>query len=41
MIRDYVRDYHKTVIMITHNARQAEELCDKIVHLQGAVTGGK
>ena len=40
MIQEYVREYHKTVIMITHNARQAQELCDRIVHLHGAA-GGK
>ncbi len=40
MIQEYARDYHKTVIMITHNARQAQELCDRIVHLRGASTGG-
>ena len=40
MIQEYVRVYHKTVIMITHNARQAQELCDRIVHLHGAA-GGK
>lgn len=40
MIQEYAREYRKTVIMITHNARQAEELCDRIVHLHGASTGG-
>lgn len=40
MIQEYVREYHKTVIMITHNARQAQELCDRIVHLHGTA-GGK
>ena len=40
MIQEYVREYQKTVIMITHNARQAQELCDRIVHLHGAA-GGK
>ncbi|MBQ2034852.1 MAG: ATP-binding cassette domain-containing protein [Peptococcaceae bacterium] len=40
LIQEYVREYHKTVIMITHNARQAQELCDRIVHLHGAA-GGK
>ena len=39
MIQEYVREYHKTVIMITHNARQAQELCDRIVHLHGAAGG--
>lgn len=34
MIRDYVQQYHKTVIMITHNARQAQELCDSMVRLR-------
>ena len=34
MIRDYVQQYHKTVIMITHNARQAQELCDSVVRLR-------
>lgn len=41
MILEYVREYQKTVIMITHNARQAQELCDRIVHLHGAAMGGK
>lgn len=40
MIQEYVREYHKTVIMITHNARQAQDLCDRIVHLHGTA-GGK
>lgn len=40
MIRAYARDYHKTVIMITHNARQAQELCDSIVQLERAAIGG-
>ena len=40
MIQEYAKEYHKTVIMITHNARQAEELCDGIVHLKAASTGG-
>ena len=34
MIRDYVQQYHKTVIMITHNARQAQDLCDSVVRLR-------
>lgn len=34
MIRDYVQQYHKTVIMITHNARQVQELCDSVVRLR-------
>lgn len=34
MIREYVQQYHKTVIMITHNARQAQELCDNLVQLR-------
>ena len=40
MIQEYAKEHHKTVIMITHNARQAEELCDGIVHLKAASTGG-
>ena len=40
MIQEYAREYRKTVIMITHNARQAKELCDRIVHLHGSSTGG-
>ena len=36
MIRDYVQQHHKTVIMITHNARQVEELCDAVIHLHAA-----
>ena len=40
MIQEYAKEHHKTVIMITHNARQAEELCDDIVHLKAASTGG-
>lgn len=34
MIAEYALQYQKTVIMITHNARQAQELCHRIVHLQ-------
>lgn len=34
MIREYVQQYQKTVIMITHNARQAKELCDALVQLR-------
>lgn len=33
MIADYVQQHQKTVIMITHNARQAQELCHRVVHL--------
>lgn len=33
MIVDYVQQHQKTVIMITHNARQAQELCHRVVHL--------
>ena len=36
MIRDYVQQHHKTVIMITHNARQVEELCHAVIHLRAA-----
>lgn len=34
IIQAYAKEFHKTVIMITHNARQAQELCDSIVHLE-------
>lgn len=33
MIQEYVEEYHKTVIMITHNAEQAQKLCSQIVRL--------
>lgn len=33
MIQDYVLEHQKTVIMITHNAQQAQALCSKILYL--------
>lgn len=33
VIQDYVLEYQKTIIMITHNAQQAQALCSKVLHL--------